>query len=190
MSVFDLIKPLLKNPISDEQLVAKAQSIANEVGINLDSLFDSVANTYDKATVEFIANEVDKANNLPAVISNNDTQLATTEPKKKGKKSEISNTNTPSTIGVETLRPAVQNLKVAVESETKEIIQVFDSNCGKVENAVTAKIMQRCQQINPNIIAKVSSELEGYTNQSASFRQQIGSIFDEAFSDIINIEAI
>lgn len=189
MSVFDLIKPLLKNPISDEQLVAKAQSIANEVGINLDSLFDSVANTYDKATVEFIANEVDKANNLP-VVNNNDAQLATTEPKKKGKKSEISSTSTPNTIGVETLRPAVQNLKTAVESETKEIIQVFDSNCGKVESAVTAKIMQRCQQINPNIIAKVSSELEGYTNQSASFRQEIGSIFDEAFSDIINFDPI
>lgn len=189
MSVFDLIKPYLKNPISDEQLAAKTQSIASEVGINLDTIYNPAANTFDEATVKFIAEEVDKANNLPAVV-NNDTQLATTEPKKKGKKSEISNTNTPNTIGVETLRPAVQNLKVAVESETKEIIQVFDSNCGKVENAVTAKIMQRCQQINPNIIAKVSSELEGYTNQSASFRQQIGSIFDEAFSDIINIEAI
>ena len=81
-------------------------------------------------------------------------------------------------------------MKTAVESETQEIIQVFDSNCGKVENAVTAKIMQRCQQINPNIIAKVSSELEGYTNQSASFRQQIGSIFDEAFSDLINFDTI
>ncbi len=189
MNVFDLIKQYLTNPISDEQLIAKAQSIANEVGIDLNSLFDSVANTYDKATVEFIANEVDKANNLPAVV-NNDTQLATTEPKKKGKKSEISNTNAPNTNGVEALRPAVQNLKTAVESETKEIIQVFDSNCGRVESAVTAKIMQRCQQINPNIIAKVSSELEGYTNQSASFRQQIGSIFDEAFEDIINFEAI
>jgi hypothetical protein len=189
MNVFDLIKPLLKNPISDEQLIAKAQSIANEVGIDLNSLFDSVAKTYDKATVEFIANEVDKANNLPAVV-NNDTQLATTEPKKKGKKSEISNTNMPNANGVEALRPAVQNLKTAVESETKEIIQVFDSNCGRVESAVTAKIMQRCQQINPNIIAKVSSELEGYTNQSASFRQQIGSIFDEAFEDIINFEAV
>ncbi len=189
MNVFDLIKQYLTNPISDEQLIAKAQSIANEVGIDLNSLFDSVANTYDKATVEFIANEVDKANNLPAVV-NNDTQLATTEPKKKGKKSEISNTNAPNTNGVEALRPAVQNLKTAVESETKEIIQVFDSHCGRVESAVTAKIMQRCQQINPNIIAKVSSELEGYTNQSASFRQQIGSIFDEAFEDIINFEAI
>ena len=189
MNVFDLIKQYLKNPISDEQLAVKAESIANEVGIDLNSLFDSVANTYDKATVEFIANEVDKANNLPAVI-NNDTQLATTEPKKKGKKSEISNTNMPNANGVEALRPAVQNLKTAVESETKEIIQVFDSNCGRVESAVTAKIMQRCQQINPNIIAKVSSELEGYTNQSASFRQQIGSIFDEAFEDIINFEAV
>ena len=190
MSVFDLIKPYLRNPISDEQLAAKAQSIAGEVGINLDTIYNPEANTFDEATAKFIAEEVDKANNLPAVVNSNDTQLATTEPKKKGKKSEISNTNTPNTIGVETLRPAVQNLKTAVESETKEIIQVFDNNCGKVENAVTAKIMQRCQQINPNIIAKVSSELEGYTNQSATFRQQIGSIFDEAFSDLINFDTI
>lgn len=189
MSVFDLIKPYLKNGISDEQLAAKAESIANEVGINLASIYNEETNTFDEATARFIAEEVDKSNNLPAVI-NNDTQLATTEPKKKGKKSEISNTNTLNTNGVEALRPAVQNLKAAVESETKEIIQVFDSNCGRVESAVTAKIMQRCQQINPNIIAKVSSELEGYTNQSASFRQQIGSIFDEAFEDIINFEAV
>jgi putative protein kinase ArgK-like GTPase of G3E family len=189
MNVFDLIKQYLKNPISDEQLAVKAQSIANEVGIDLSAIYNEAANTFDEATAKFIAEEVDKANNLPAVI-NNDTQLATTEPKKKGKKSEISNTNAPNTNGVEALRPAVQNLKTAVESETKEIIQVFDSNCGRVESAVTAKIMQRCQQINPNIIAKVSSELEGYTNQSASFRQQIGSIFDEAFEDIINFEAV
>ena len=190
MNVFDLIKQYLKNPISDEQLAVKTQSIANEVGVDLVAIYNAEANTFDEATARFIAEEVDKSNNLPAVVNSNDTQLATTEPKKKGKKSEISNTNTPSTIGVEALRPAVQNLKTAVESETKEIIQVFDSNCGRVESAVTAKIMQRCQQINPNIIAKVSSELEGYTNQSASFRQQIGSIFDEAFEDIINFEAV
>jgi tRNA A-37 threonylcarbamoyl transferase component Bud32 len=189
MNVFDLIKQYLKNAISDEQLAAKAQSIANEVGINLAAIYNAEANTFDEATARFIAEEVDKANNLPAVI-NNDTQLATTEPKKKGKKSEINNTNTPNANGVEALRPAVQSLKTAVESETKEIIQVFDSNCGRVESAVTAKIMERCQQINPNIIAKVSSELEGYTDQSASFRQQIGSIFDEAFEDIINFEAV
>ena len=189
MNVFDLIKQYLKNPISDEQLAVKTQSIANEVGVDLAAIYNAEANTFDEATARFIAEEVDKANNLPAVI-NNDTQLATTEPKKKGKKSEISNTNMPNANGVEALRPAVQNLKTAVESETKEIIQVFDSNCGRVESAVTAKIMQRCQQINPNIIAKVSSELEGYTNQSASFRQQIGSIFDEAFEDIINFEAV
>jgi uncharacterized protein YicC (UPF0701 family) len=188
MNVFDLIKQYVKNPISDEQLAVKAQSIANEVGVDLSAIYNETANTFDEATAKFIAEEVDKSNNLPAVI-NNDAQLATAEPKKK-KKSEISNTNAPNTNGVEALRPAVQNLKTAVESETKEIIQVFDSNCGRVESAVTAKIMQRCQQINPNIIAKVSSELEGYTNQSASFRQQIGSIFDEAFEDIINFEAV
>ncbi|MEY2910786.1 MAG: hypothetical protein RLZZ184_95 [Cyanobacteriota bacterium] len=189
MNVFDLIKQYLKNPISDEQLAVKAQSIANEVGVDLAAIYNAEANTFDEATARFIAEEVDKSNNLPAVI-NNDTQLATTEPKKKGKKSQISNTNTPNANGVEALRPAVQNLKTAVESETKEIIQVFDSNCGRVESAVTAKIMERCQQINPNIIAKVSSELEGYTNQSASFRQQIESIFDEAFEDIIDFEAV
>ena len=102
MNVFDLIKQYLKNPISDEQLAVKTQSIANEVGVDLAAIYNAEANTFDEATARFIAEEVDKANNLPAVI-NNDAQLATTEPKKKGKKSEISNTDMPNANGVEAL---------------------------------------------------------------------------------------
>jgi hypothetical protein len=79
----------------------------------------------------------------------------------------------------------VANLKTAVEQESTAMLSVFDAKAQQVENAVAAKILDRCKAINPNIISLVSNELEGYTRDSASFREQIGQIFDETFAGLL-----
>lgn len=177
MTVADLVKSFMKSEMSLEQVWEKTQAICTE--------YDIDPATIDDANAQFIAGEIDKENAGLAVTGSSGQLVAINEEpnEKKNKKS------TPATInnqGVESLKPAVQNLKTAVAGEADAMVQVFDQKSSQVENAVTARIMNRCKQINPNIIAKVSAELQEYTSESASFRGQIGSIFDEAFADIVN----
>ena len=69
MNVFDLIKLYLNNPISDEQLIAKAQSIANEVGVDLAAIYNAGTNTFDEATVQFIAQEITNTQQIIGVTN-------------------------------------------------------------------------------------------------------------------------
>lgn len=176
MTVADLVKSFMKSEMTVEVVWEKTQAICAQYGID--------PATLDDANAQFVAGEIDKEN-AGLAVTGSTGQLATNE-EPKGKKNKK---NTPATInsqGVESLKPAVQNLKTAVAGEADAMVQVFDQKSSQVENAVTARIMNRCKQINPNIIAKVSAELQEYTSESASFRGQIGSIFDEAFADIVN----
>lgn len=176
MTVAELVKGFMSSDISVEEVWEKTQAICAIYGID--------PNTLDEANAQFIAGEIDKEN-VSLAVSGSGGGLAVAEDNGKKKKK-----NTPATTnnnqGVESLKPAVQNLKTAVAGEADAMVQVFDQKSSQVEDAVTARIMNRCKQINPNIIAKVSAELQEYTSESASFRGQIGSIFDEAFADIVN----
>jgi hypothetical protein len=69
MNVFDLIKQYLKNPISDEQLAVKVQSIADEVGFDLADIYNADTNTFDEATVQFIAQEITNTQQIIGVTN-------------------------------------------------------------------------------------------------------------------------
>ncbi len=69
MNVFDLIKQYLKNPISDEQLAVKVQSIADEVGVDLAAIYNADTNTFDEATVQFIAQEITNTQQIIGVTN-------------------------------------------------------------------------------------------------------------------------
>jgi division protein CdvB (Snf7/Vps24/ESCRT-III family) len=69
MNVFDLIKQYLKNPISDEQLAVKVQSIADEVGVDLAAIYNADTNTFDEATVLFIAQEITNTQQIIGVTN-------------------------------------------------------------------------------------------------------------------------
>lgn len=179
MTVVEFIRQYLKVrvDISNDDLWNEIQSIAQQLGVDLNSV--------DEAYAQLIAEEVDKNTSDLAVseTANTSAITPTENGKKKGKKQAIQPTQSQS---VDSLKPAVQNLKTAVAGEADAMVQVFDQKSSQVEDAVTARIMNRCKQINPNIISKVSAELQEYTNESASFRTEIGSIFDEAFADIVS----
>ena len=178
MTVVDLVRQYLKvrTDISDADLWVLVQQMAESLGIDV--------NAIDDAYGQLIADEIDKAGVGLSVTEN--SSLSIVEEPKNGKKNKRNTPATTNNQGIEDLKPAVQNLKTAVAGEANAMVQVFDQKSSQVEDAVTARIMNRCKQINPNIIAKVSAELQGYTSESASFRGQIGSIFDEAFADIVN----
>jgi hypothetical protein len=69
MNVFDLIKQYLKNPISDEQLAVKVQSIADEVGVDLAAIYNADTNTFDESTVQFIAQEITNTQQIIGVTN-------------------------------------------------------------------------------------------------------------------------
>jgi hypothetical protein len=177
MNLDEYIKQFVKSDLSLEQVWTKAQEIASQYGIDLNSL--------DEANAQFIAGEIDAASAGLAVPQNNGGGgLATVEESKKGKKNTPAITN--NNQGVENLKIAVQNLRAAVASESEAMYEMSDRKSSEVEDAAAARIVNRYKQISPNIVSKVSAGLQEYANESATFRGQIGSIFDEAFADIVN----
>ena len=118
-------------------------------------------------------------------VTGSSGQLATTDETKEKKNKK----NTPATTnnqGIENLKIAVQNLRATVANESDAMYEMSDRKSTEVENAAAARIVNRYKQISPNIVSKVSAGLQEYADESASFRGQIGSIFDEAFADIVN----
>jgi hypothetical protein len=177
MTVADLVKSFMKSEMTIETVWEKTQAICGQYGIDPAAL--------DDANAQFVAGEIDKEN-AGLAIAGNSGQLATTD-ETKGKKNKK---NTPATTnsnqGIENLKVAVQNLRATVANESDAMYEMSDRKSSEVENAAAARIVNRYKQISPNIVSKVSAGLQEYADESASFRGQIGSIFDEAFADIVN----
>lgn len=173
-TVADLVKSFMKSEVSVDIVWEKTQSICGQYGIDPAAL--------DDANAQFVAGEIDKENGGLAVSENNG-QLATADEPKSKKNKKITTT---SNQGIENLKVAVQNLRATVANESDAMYEMSDRKSSEVENAAAARIVNRYKQISPNIVSKVSAGLQEYADESASFRGQIGSIFDEAFADIVN----
>jgi hypothetical protein len=170
MNIDEYVKSFVNAEVPLDYVWEQTQKISSEMGIDLQ-------NGLDEPTARFIAEEIDKVASGSLAAR---PEAAMTIEKKKTKKEKNANNGS-----VEKLKPAVANLKTAVEQESTAMLSVFDAKAQQVENAVAAKILDRCKAINPNIISLVSNELEGYTRDSASFREQIGQIFDETFAGLL-----
>jgi hypothetical protein len=170
MNLDEFIKQYVKSDLSLEQVWTKAQEIASQYGIDLNSL--------DEANAQFIAGEIDAASAGLAVPQNNGGGLATVETGKKGKK------NTPATNDsqqAQTLKPAVIGLRNAIESEVTGLSNAFDTEFTKNEKKAARKITERAKQFAPNVVNYVAEELEGYKADSQIFHGQITGVIEEAF---------
>jgi hypothetical protein len=167
MNIDEYVKRFMTSEVPLDYVWEQTQKISSEMGIDLQNL--------DEPTARFIAEEIDKV----ASASLAARPEAAIE-KKKTKKEKTTNANNGSSV--EKLKPAIANLKTAVEEESTAMLAVFNTKAQQVENAVAGKILDRCKAINPNIIALVSEEMERYTRDSASFREQI---FDETFAGLL-----
>ena len=177
MTVADLVKSFMKTEMSVEQVWEKTQAICAIYSIDPAAL--------DDANAQFVAGEIDKENG-DLTVGGNSGQLATTDETKGKKNKKNSPATTTSNQGIENLKVAVQNLRATVANESDAMYEISDRKSTEVENAAAARIVNRYKQISPNIVSKVSAGLQEYADESASFRGQIGSIFDEAFADIVN----
>jgi hypothetical protein len=176
MTVLDFIRQFIKvrTDISNDRLWQEIEAIAAQLNVDL--------NNIDQAYAQLIAEEVDKnATDLAAPVEQTGAIAIPSKKQKKGKIQPASNQQQ-----VQGLKPAVQNLRVSVENQSEELYRVIDSKAGQVEDYQVERIIGRCKKINPNIIGKVSQELEGYAEESQLFLGEIGSVFDEAFAGIIN----
>jgi|688.fasta_scaffold258136_4 poly-gamma-glutamate capsule biosynthesis protein CapA/YwtB (metallophosphatase superfamily) len=179
MTVADLVKSLMKSEMSIEQVWEKTQAICTQYDIDPAAL--------DDANAQFVAGEIDKENaGFGLTTVENNGQLATNEEPKAKKNKKNTPATTTSNQGIENLKVAVQNLRATVANESDAMYEISDRKSTEVENAAAARIVNRYKQISPNIVSKVSAGLQEYADESASFRGQIGSIFDEAFADIVN----
>ena len=171
MNIDEYVRSFMNSEVPLDYVWEQTQKISSEMGIDL-------RNELDEATARFIAEEIDKV--ASASLAARPEAAIAVEKKKTSKKEKTTNNGS-----VERLKPAVGNLKTAVEEESTAMLAVFNNKAQQVENAVAAKILDRCKAINPNIISLVSEELECYTRDSASFLEQIGQIFEETFAGLL-----
>ena len=174
MTVLDLVKTYLKTRVSidDDTLWNEIAAIAQSLGIDLNSV--------DETYAELIAERIDgNAQNL--VVSENSTSGIEASKKKK---------RTPATVtqagSVQELKPAVLDLKNVIEGRANTLIDVFDNTTSSVEGAVAARLANRYNNFDGNVIQILQNKLNERNGDPATFRQAIGSIFDQAFADIIN----
>jgi hypothetical protein len=189
MNILEYIRQLLKvrQNISDQELEQQIQAIAESLGLNLEQINEQYA--------LLIAEEIDKTSSSISAVETGISLIeepsqpkpVVASKKRKNPSPVQANEQNP----VETLKPAVQNLKQVVSNEAEAMLEVFNIKSQQVEDSFTAKIVNRCKQINPNILKNVATSLtqEEYTERSLHFRGEIEQIFDIAFADILNIEA-
>ena len=175
MTVLDLVRTYLKTRISidDHTLWNEIQVIAQSLGIDLNSV--------DQTYAELIAEKVD-ANAQNLVVAENSTS-GNIEVSNKKKR-------TPATVAqsgsVQELKPAVLNLKNVIEGRANTLIDVFDDTTSTVEGVVADRMANRYNNFDGNVIQILQDKLNQRNGDAATFRQTIGSIFNEAFADIVN----
>ena len=174
MTVLDLVRAYIKTRISidDDTLWNEIQVIAQSLGIDLNSV--------DETYAKLIAEKVDgNAQNL--VVAENSTSGNIESKKKKRTSATVTQPGS-----VQELKPAVLNLKNVIEGRANTLIDVFDDTTSSVEGAVAARLANRYNNFDGNVIQILQNKLNERNGDPATFRQSIGSIFDEAFADIIN----
>jgi hypothetical protein len=175
MTVLDLVRTYLKTrrSIDDDTLSSEIQLIAQSLNIDL--------NFVDEAYAELIAERID-GNTQNLAVTENSTS-GNIEVSKKKKRTPATVTQTGS---AQELKPAILNLKNVIESRANTLIDVFDNTTSSVEGAVADRLANRYNNFDGNVIQILQDKLNQRNGDTATFRHQIGSIFDEAFADIIN----
>ena len=174
MTVADFIKQYMKVDASVELIWEKAQGLATEYSIDLEKL--------DEPNAQFLAGEIDNIIGGGLAVPEGGAIAPVEE--KSGKTTKASKKKTGTQA--ETLKPAVINLRNAIEAEAQGLAQAFDKEFTKSERRAAETITARAKDFNSNVVGYVAEGLEGYKSDSESFRGQIESIIGEAFSGFLD----
>ena len=193
MSVFNEIRKSLKHDISEEELVSKAQAIASEVGINLDQLHDSTANTYNQGNIDFIAEEIDKLQESAITLSTSDTALKTTN--KKSKKSLVESESSSALIepkssstgsandSIQKLIPVVKELRKTIADQTDAMKNAVKQKVQEEKDSTVEELLQLTNNLQSDIVSELTEKLRKGSDNNQAFLVELESAFKEAWGN-------
>ena len=181
MNVFDVIRTYLTQDISDEELEARAIAIANEVELDLNSIYDSESKTFDEPNVKFIAEEIDKQTGSIALIPNsNSIDLVTEKPKKKSQNARNKN---PGHDSVEELKPVIRQLGQTISSRVTTMKNIVAKKVEEKEDLIVNELVGITNGMESNIVEKFTTELKKRSEENKNFLKEFESAFDEAWGN-------
>lgn len=193
MSVFNEIRKSLKHDIPEEELIAKAQVIASEVGINLDQLHDSTANTYNQGNIDFIAEEIDKLQESAITLSTSDTALKTTN--KKSKKSLVESESSSTLIepkssstgsandSIQKLIPVVKELRKTIADQTDAMKDAVKRKVQEEKDSTVEELLQLTNNLQSDIVSELTEKLRKGSDNNQAFLVELESAFKEAWGN-------
>lgn len=193
MSVFNEIRKSLKHDIPEEELIAKAQAIASEVGINLDQLHDSTANTYNQGNIDFIAEEIDKLQESAITLNTSDTALKTTN--KKSKKSLVESESSSTLIepkssstgsandSIQKLIPVVKELRKTIADQTDAMKDAVKRKVQEEKDSTVEELLQLTNNLQSDIVSELTEKLRKGSDNNQAFLVELESAFKEAWGN-------
>lgn len=193
MSVFNEIRKSLKHDIPEEELIAKAQAIASEVGINLDQLHDSTANTYNQGNIDFIAEEIDKLQESAITLNTSDTALKTTN--KKSKKSLVESESSSTLIepkssstgsandSIQKLIPVVKELRKTIADQTDAMKNAVKRKVQEEKDSTVEELLQLTNNLQSDIVSELTEKLRKGSDNNQAFLVELESAFKEAWGN-------
>lgn len=184
MNVFSLIKDKLKHNIPDEELIAKAQVIANEVGLDLNQLYNQEENTYDEANVKFIAEEIDKVQESAITLNTGNVAVETTnkKPKKASIKPESNNTGS-ANDSIQKLIPVVKELRKTIADQTDAMKDAVRQKVQEEKDSTVEELLQLTNNLQADIVSELTEKLRKGSDDTRAFLSEFETVFDEAWGD-------
>ena len=181
MNVFDIIKGYLTQDISDEELEAKAIAIANEVGLDLTSIYDPESETFNEPNVQFIAEEIDKQSGSIALIPNsNSIDLVTEKPGKKARNTKNKSTGHDS---VEELKPVIRELGQTISLRATTMKNIVARKVEEKKNLIVDDLVGLTNNMESDIVEKFTTELKKRSEENKNFLKEFESAFNEAWGN-------
>lgn len=184
MNVFSLIREKLKYDIPDEELITKAQSIANEVGLDLNQLYNPKENTYDEANVKFIAEEIDKLQESAIILNTSNVALETAN--KKSKKPSIkpeSNNTGSANDSIQKLIPVVKELRKTIADQTDAMKDAVKRKVREEKDSTVEELLQLTNNLQSDIVSELTEKLRKGLDNNQAFLVELESAFNEAWGD-------
>ena len=181
MSIFNIIRTYLTQDISDEQLEARAIAIANEVGLDLNSIYDPESNTFDEPNIRFIAEEIDKqAGSIALIPNSNSIDLVTEKP---GKKTQNTKNKSTGRNPIEELKPVIRQLNQTISSQATTMKGIVAKKVKEKEDLIVDELVGITDGMESNIVEKFTAELKKRSEENKNFLEEFESAFDEAWGN-------
>lgn len=184
MNVFSLIREKLKHNIPDEELIAKSQIIANEVGLDLNQLYNQEENTYDEANVKFIAEEINKLQESAITLNTSNVTLGATNKKSKKTLSKPeSGSNESANDSIQKLIPVVTELRETIADQATAMKHAVRKKVEKERDLVVQELIELTNNLPSDIVRQFTEKLKEGSDETRAFLSEFETAFDKAWGN-------